>query len=139
MSITAESMGKSLENGVVRIARKGLVKFAFGDGPEFQIDVIAVYDEWWQADASMRTDGKLPTDKQVAWNETRRAFVQNIAAQAARKSDPACDWKPALSMAEVGEFMARLNDEVEKLRPFFAPTAGVPPSSPENTGLRFSQ
>ncbi len=36
----------SVTNGVVRIGKKGIKKFAFGDGPEFEVDAIAASNDW---------------------------------------------------------------------------------------------
>lgn len=120
------------QNGVVRIGRKGIINFAFGDdGAPFALDVIRAYDEWAQIDQSFRDEsGKIVKDQIVAWSGARASFVQQIVEQAGQAIN--------LSGAEVNDFMARLEEEVMKLRAFFEPRTPEKPSSPESTELRFS-
>ncbi len=151
----AEAPAKSKPNGYISISSKGIAKFAF-DGPEgkpmepFSVDVIGQYNHWAQIDTSFREpkDGEMvvPPGQQVAWMESRRAFVQALVNEAYAPLKQ--KWEanggeefplPILSHAEAAEFMARLTDEVSKLQVFFEPLTPGTSSSAPSTGIRFSQ
>lgn len=125
------------DNGVVRISRKGMVKFAIGEDEPFILDVIDVHDQWYQSDWSMRDkDGAIPRDQQVGWNENRRAFFQTITQQAYQSQLPGKEC-PVLTHAEAGEFLAKIQEEATRLRSFFFPKSPDQPSSPQATAMRF--
>ena len=126
------------QNGVIRITRKGRVKFAFGeDGEPFDVDVMGVWNEWVQVSRSIEgIDGKIPNDKIVAFDETKRAFVQAKVQDAYKgRQEPI----PVLSHIEAVEFLNLIWNEVERLRPFFEPKLPGLLASPASSELRFSQ
>ncbi len=135
-------------NGVFRLKSRGRgkIKFSFGEEgggkPVFELDPIAVRDEWQQADWTMRepdgtltknADGTLPI---VAWNQMRHTFVVGIVKLACPEAEPDAR---AMSQVEVAEFFRMIENEVDKLRPFFEKKSPAPQSSPESTELRFAQ
>ena len=125
------------DNGVLRISRKGRCKFAFGDDLPFEVDVVAVFDEWVQIDSSFRNEaGELPPDKVCAYGGSKLSFVQSIVNAAYQTQGTN---GPSLSHAEAAEFLAMVQTKIEELRPFFAPKSAGLPSSREHTELRFSQ
>ena len=130
---------QSEQNGTLRISRKGRCKFAFGDDPEFLIDVVAAFDEWCQIDSSFRDDkGELPKDQVCAYAGAKLSFVQQLTATAYAQQLQGTQ-PPNLSHAEAAEFVTLVQQKVQELRPFFAPKSADVPSSPESMELRFSQ
>ena len=125
-------------NGVVRIARKGIILFAFGDDPPFQVDVVSIHDEWLVIDKAFRdVNDAVPPDQSLQYSAAKVQFVQAIAKKAYAGLE---QFKaPELTHAECFEFIAKIFEEVDKLRPFFVPKLQERPSSPENTEIRFSQ
>jgi len=138
---------KSSTNGVIRIARKGIVKFAFGeDGDEFPVDVRLVYDAWREVDWQLRNEkGELPSDKWVEHGQNRVAFVQNVVnnAYALLTSKDGVDREiPQVSGAEAIAFIDFVYEEVEKVHNFFSPKKDEPSSSPASqpeVRINFSQ
>lgn len=124
---------------VVRITRKGIVAFAFGTDAAFHIDAIKVHDQWWAVEMDyLDAEGRVPKEKHEAWQEERRAFVQNVVKTGYDLEKVGAE-EPILTQTEVAEFMARLYEEVGKLRLFFAPVTPGQQSSPDSTAIRFSQ
>ena len=126
-------------NGVVRIKARSVKKFAIGeDGPVFELDVVRAYDEWAQIDASFRdAAGVVPKDQIVAWSNARGSFAEKVVADAYALT-PQPQEPPRLDGGQVGDFMARLAEEVDKLKVFFEPKFERPQSSPQSSELRFS-
>ena len=99
-----------MSEGVIKIGRKGIRKFAFGDGAEFAIDVISVRNEWLEIDRSFRDENSMIAPENVAkLNQSALAFVREVAKD------------QSVNMSEALEFMARLTEEAAKLRRFFVP------------------
>lgn len=129
-------------NGVIRIARKGIVKFAFGDdGDEFPVDVRIVYDAWREVDWQLRNEkGELPNDKWVEHGQNRIRFVQAIVNDAYAVIGVA--EIPQVSGTEAVAFIDRVYEEVEKAHNFFSPKKDEPSSLPANqpeVRINFSQ
>ena len=142
MSIAEAKHAES--NGVLKInlPKRGRVKFQFNDDDvPFEIDVIEVYDQWFEVDWKHRDkEGVLPKDK---WNEhgkDRQEFVQAIVNDAYAKIPDAAT--PNLSRAEAEAFVTAIITEARKLRDFFLPKDEMTSSSPESSPaqrLNFSQ
>lgn len=128
----------SQDNGVIRIGRKGRIKFAFGEDEPFEVDVIEVHDSWYATDQQYRDEkGDIPVEQTLVYHEAERAFVQNIVNacyQDGKHTQP-----PVLTHAEAMEFIAKVASEVAKLRDFFEVRLSDPHVSPERTAVRFSQ
>lgn len=136
--MTTEAITKPSTNGTLKFARRGIVKVQFGDdGHVFEVDIVRVYDEfnemeWEFCDA----DGKIVGEKRNAWRTARHNFVQVLVNEGhqGKSASP-----PNLTRAESNDFIARMIEEVNSLRPFSKPNSGEKPSSPESTDIRFSQ
>lgn len=134
----------SANNGVIRIGRKGLKKFAFGeDGEPFEFDVIQAFDSWIIIDEQFRAEQTPDEDggRAIALTqlpEFRQAqvdFVTNLVNEHGGKlTQP-------LTITEAGEFLARLRECYDELVNFFRPKSSPAPNSPATSaaGLVFSQ
>ncbi len=144
---------KPSTNGVVRLRRRGRVKFQFedDDATRFEIDVIEVYDQWHEIDWAHReqrndADGKesgwfIPNAKWNEYCQDRLNFVQAIVNDAYAKLNPPQP-APVLCRAEAEEFIHQITEEANKLRDFTGPKNQDPSSSsPDKPEMRinFSQ
>lgn len=134
-------------NGVVRINKRGLAKFQFGEDdadppePVLTLDVIAIYDAWYPVEWALRDkEGVLTPDKQDEYGQSRLDFVQSVvndAYKAASADAPV----PQITRAEAEMFLAEIVKKTRELRDFFSPRSETPSSSPGSSGaeIRFSQ
>lgn len=120
----------SSNNGVVRIGRKGLKKFAFGEDAPFQVDVVVAYQRWIDVDESFRTDGQIKTEDMHRFHAAAVEFVEELSNSE----------RGTLTVAEVLDFLARLREQYDELAVFFQPKSREEPASPATSGLetRFS-
>lgn len=133
-------------NGVVRISKRGLVKFQFGDEtdnePVLTFDVVEVHDNYMQVDWQYRDkDGVLPKEK---WRENSdecfqvlQSFVNDAYAKSGGDKTPYL-----LSRGEAEIFLSMIRKEVKMLRDFISPPKEEPTSpqaNSEGTEVRFSQ
>lgn len=139
----------SANNGVIRIGRKGLKKFAFGEegtpeGTPFEVDVVVAFQQWMMLDDSFRPaerneEGHRPIPLEVVpeFHKAAVVFVSDLAKNPHKHSDS--DSKP-LTVAEALDFIARLREEYDKLADFFVPKSFQEPDSPSTSeaGFRFS-
>ena len=124
-------------NGVIRIGRKGLRKFAFGDdGEPFEVDVVVAFQDWVATDESFRPAVRdeeggrpIPGGDMAAYHLAAVEFV-------ARLSGGTAD----LTTAEALDFIARLREQYDEMVDFFRPRSRKKPESPDSSGaeLRFS-
>lgn len=129
----------SADNGVIRMARKGKAKFAFGEDPPFEIDVREFWDEWFSVDHNLRDEkGDIPKESYMAYEQQKRAFVQTVVSGAYTNQIPGKD-APVLTRTEVDEFLARVREEVEKTRVFTEVRSPGPQQSQESSAIRFAQ
>lgn|ERR1700683_783251 len=131
----------SESNGAIRISKKGIAKFIFGDAddaPSISVDVIETNDEWYQIDQSFRVDGKVPTEQTVAYDASKRSYVQKLLAEAYAAHHPGVP-VPQIAMAEAGEFIARIHEETGKLRLFFEVKSPGQQESHQPSNIRFQQ
>ncbi len=132
-------------SGVIRIGRKGLRKFAFGDdGSPFEVDVVTAFrqlvtiDEGFRpADADDEGNRPIPTESMLAYNQAMVAFVQSLACGDEFKPGRV----PDITVAEALDFIARLREQYDELADFFRvklrPAPGLPATS-EAPSVRFS-
>jgi hypothetical protein len=114
-------------NGVLRIGRKGRMKFAFGEAAPFEIDVVQVYNQWVVLRAQFENEkGEIDEPNMQACNESTMRWVSQMASV------------PDITLAECLEFIHLISQEKDKLALFFAPKSQGAPGSPANTELRFS-
>lgn len=128
-------------NGTVKIARRGIAKFEFVEGETFAVDVIAIYDEWYEIDWLFRDEkGVLPRDKYNEHGQNRLNFVQGVVNDAYATLDGR--QPPMLTRAEAEAFIVEIGRLAGELRNFFSPkkdeSSSLPESS-EGTRINFSQ
>jgi hypothetical protein len=142
----------STSNGVVRIARKGLKKFAFGDdGPPFEVDVVVAFQEWITIDEQFRpaepdTDGNrlILTEQMAAYHQAAVNFVNRLTGVDMRAGTP-----NTVTTAEALDFIARLRECYDDYAVFFRPKSrkergllatseGASSDTSQETEMRFS-
>lgn len=145
-------------NGIIRIARKGLRKFAFGeDGEPFEVDVVSTFQQWLLIDASFRPDvpdddgnAPVPNESIPDYHQAAVKFVQMLATAPPTQHCPQPVQPPNLTIAEALDFIARLREQYDELADFFRPKLRERPGSPatsaagspdtsESTSMRFSE
>lgn len=129
-------------NGVIKIAKRSMRKFQFGDDqPVVEFDVIAVYDQWHQVNFALRVkqddDWIVPADKVDEFGLNRLNFVQALLNDAYPEGIVA----PTLTRSEAEEFIKQVQNEAAELRNFIYPKSDETSSAPESTEqeTRFSQ
>lgn len=111
---------------VIRVGRKGLRKFAIGDGPVFEIDVWATMNAYLKMRRSFSgEDGKVAPENNDAFEQSLAGFVKDVT-----QTD-------GLTVTEQLEFLKVLDEEAEKLRSFFTRKDAAAPSSAPSTEVRF--
>ncbi len=123
----------TITNGVIRVGRKGIRKFAFGeDGTPFEVDVVVAFQAWIGIDDTFRErsdDRSIPTADMPEYHLAAFGFASSYAG----------DDKPT-SVAEALDFIARLRECYDEVAVFFQPRSRDEPDSPVTSGaeLRFS-
>lgn len=121
-------------NGVIRIGRKGLCKFAFGaDGEPFEIDVVSAFQDWVNLDDQFRDRTEDRTIANADMQEYHKAAFDFASHYAGDSGKPT-------SVAEALDFLARLREQYDEMVSFFRPRSRERPDSPTTTEteLRFS-
>lgn len=135
----------SANNGVIRIGRKGLKKFAFGDGPTFEVDVVQAFQRWVAIDEGFRpetedADGnrRVATADMENYHRAAVEFVQSLCHGSDLHHLPT---REMITTAEALDFIARLREQYDELVVFFRPKLREEPDSPASSGaeLRFSE
>ena len=123
-------------NGVIRIGRKGTRKFAFGDGPIFEVDVVVAFQRWITIDDNFRPedtaeggDRSISVADMPTYHLAAVAFVEELGGG-------------GVTTAEALDFIARLREQYDDLAAFFQPKLReerVSPATLEGgSELRFS-
>lgn len=130
-------------NGVIRIGRKGLKKFAIGEGDPFEFDVVQAFDHWIIIDESFREgqtpdeDGarNIPLGQLPEYRQAQVSFVTQLA------QDHGAELTQPLTIAEAAEFIARLRECYDDLVVFFRPKPSQERGSPATSAavLEFSE
>lgn len=125
----------SANNGVIRIGRKGIKKFAFGDdGQPFDVDVVVAFQRWITIDDGFRPtevaengDRSIPTSDMAEYHQAAVMFVAEISGV-------------VVTTAEALDFIARLREQYDDLIVFFQPKLPQERASPDTSAveLRFS-
>ena len=126
----------STNNGIIRIGRKGLKKFAFGDdGVPFEVDVVVAFQHWVEIDDSFRPADRdeegnrsVPVQAMPEYHRAAVAFVKETSG--------GCD----VTVAEALDFIARLREQYDELAHFFRPKSREEPDLQDTSEveLRFS-
>lgn len=131
----------SANNGLIRIGRKGIKEFAFGeDGPVFKVDVVVAFQQWISIDDSFRpveenAQGSRPIAiaDMPGFHQAAVEFVEGLGGSA---------YSGKLSTAEAMDFIARLREQYDELATFFRPKSREervsPATSAAQSELRFS-
>jgi hypothetical protein len=137
----------SANNGIIRIGRKGLKKFAFGDdGPPFEVDVVVAFRQWIDMDERFRPEEEdaegnrsIPTSAMQEYHRAAVEFVQELAT--VRDKEGREVYVPSITVAETLDFLARLREQYDELTVFFRVKSRVEPDSPVTSGVehRFSE
>ena len=128
----------SQNNGIIRIGRKGLKKFAFGeDGAPFEVDVVVAFQEWIVVDDNFRPpeesgveERNIPLSEMASYNAAAVEFVKQL-------SNGTVD---SITVAEARDFLARLREAYDELTDFFRPKSRQKQDSLDTSEveLRFS-
>ena len=122
-------MGSS--NGIIRIGRKGMRKFAFGeDGPAFEVDVVVAFHRWIEIDDGFRkmmTDDDGSSRQTVPMTDMPRYHKEAVAFVAGLGGG-------TVTTAEALDFLARLREQYDELADFFRPRSPQERASPVTTG-----
>lgn len=131
----------SANNGIIRIGRKGIKKFAFGDeGEPFDVDVVVAFQQWVGIDEDFRPiepdaegNRSIPTSQMPEYHQAAVAFVEGLAGSKLGNTK--------LTVAESLDFIARLREQYDELADFFRPRLREEHDSPDTSeaGLRFSE
>lgn len=133
----------STNNGVIRVGRKGIKKFAFGEeGEPFEVDVVVVFQEWVGIDEQFRErteDDTIATKDIPEYHRAAVEFVEGLAntiPQAMGRTENLTK----VTTAEALDFLARLREEYDELADFFRPRSRKKQDSPDTSEveLRFS-
>jgi hypothetical protein len=127
----------SQNNGVIRIGRKGLKKFAFGeDGIPFEVDVVVSFQQWIDITDELRPEmpdeeGNRPIQDMPTYHARAVQFVEGLGGQ---------DYVGKVTVAEALDFVARLREQYDELATFFRPKSREERDLPATSeaGLRFS-
>ncbi len=125
----------SANNGVIRIGRKGLKKFAFGEeGEPFEVDIVVAWHRWLAIDESLRVPEGEPNEYALL---TEHVPHYHVAAVSFIKE---VSGGQEVNVAEALDFIARLREQYDELKHFFQPKSREERDSPASTGaeLRFS-
>lgn len=129
----------SASNGVIRIGRKGVKKFAFGDdGAPFEVDVVVAFQQWIMIDDEFRTlteDKSIPLAEMPRYHQAAVEFVEGLR----KEPKEAPNYVP-VNPAEALDFIARLREQWSELVDFFHPKSRQERDSPDTSEaeLRFS-
>lgn len=145
----------SSNNGIIRIGRKGIKKFAFGEegtsGSEpFAVDVVVAFQKWMQIDDSFRPEEedaqglrKVPMSEMLAYQQAAVEFVEDLRGRGIVRDGVTVSGYEPVNAAEALDFLARLREEYDRLADFFHPRSRQKPDSPATSAepsaeLRFS-
>lgn len=117
-------------DGVIRISRKGLTKFAIGDEndprklPVFQVDVVQAFQQWSLIDESFRPEEedangrrRIPEQNMPQYHQAAVEFVLGLMTNSSK-----CEYKPnTITPAEAFDFIARLRECYDDVAVFFQP------------------
>ena len=133
-----------MNNGdVLKIDVPGRKKVQIGNGPIIEIDVIGVYNAWFEIDRQFRDEqGELRKGCMPELTLAATNFVASLYAPEG-KLDPkrlaeVQEFLTTLSTAHVWAFLAGVTKLGNELLPFFSVASSAAPSSRANTELTFS-
>lgn len=138
----------SASNGVIRIGRKGIVKFAFGDdGKPFDVDIVIAYQEWYALDEQFRIEdgmpheGEVPPERLVEYHQAAIQFAQKMSGNITIDPQTGVEIPSAtISGAEAMHFIAQIREQYSEMVHFFRPRLRGEQGSPATSepALQFS-
>lgn len=140
-------MSENNGSGVIRIGRKGLKRFAFGDdGEPFEVDVVVAFQEWVGIDNDFRErsdDRSILTQDMPAYHQAAVEFVERLANPIDALGDPTSKSSAepgSITTAEALDFIARLREQYDEVAAFFQPKSRDEPDSSDTLAVehRFS-
>jgi hypothetical protein len=128
-------------NGVLHFDEdEGKMQVQFGNAPAFEIDAMAVMNEWYAKDQSFRDDkGEVPkahfADYQLAPWQFVRTLMDRIMPgletnEQRKQMKEAAD---KLSLSNANKFLHLVHQETKRLRHFFEESSTAGPSLPESS------
>lgn len=126
---------------VIKIGRKGLRTFGFGECGDFTIDVIVTYNKYLDMRRLFADEkNEVPQERLAELSKSTWDFVRSVAVGASKneKYFGVPDGPTDLTAAESQEFITHITNEVIDLQRFFEVRLPQKQSSPESTELRFS-
>lgn len=132
----------SESNGVIRVGRKGLKKFAFGDdGPPFEVDVVVAFQRWVSIDDSFRPEEEneeggrpIPNSSMEEYHRAAVMFVNELAGGVQPTGSRVGPYS-RITTAEALDFIARLREQYDELANFFRPKLRESSDSPATSGV----
>lgn len=140
----------SKENGVIRVGRRGTVKFAFGeDGAPFSVDVVTAWQEWICIDEEFREregrEGQVLNQDMPEYHQKAVEFAKRLGTTEVIEKTPEGPVsrgfiEPDITTAEALEFIARLREQYDEVATFFRPRLREERDSQDSSEaeLRFS-
>jgi hypothetical protein len=121
----------SQNNGteIIKVGSRGLRKFQFDEESEIVIlDVLHIATLWSEIDRSFRDDkGALVAGRTIEHMDKAVEFAAELLKVE----------KDKLSKADAFHFLKLIDDEGEKLKPFFEPASAVRPSSSAGSDVTY--
>jgi hypothetical protein len=125
-------MSESNGERILKVGRQGRRKIQFGDDdPVFEIDVIEVYNQFSDLDLQFRDDkGEFDKARTADWNKACWGFVQQVVLDHLADLAAAEKINAAMSLTDARRFLKLLQEEANRLIPFFKVELDEKPSSP---------
>lgn len=126
-------MSESNGERILKVGRQGRRQIQFGDDdPVFEIDVIEVYNQFIELDMKFRDEkGGFDKTRTADWNKACWGFVQQEVVLAhLPDQEAAAKINAAMSLTDARRFLKLLQEEADRLIPFFKLELGEKPSSP---------
>lgn len=126
----------SENNGVIRIGRKGKVRFAFGaDGEPFEVDVVAAWYEWRAIDEEYRYPEGDPKAGEVTDHGAYHSAMVDFATQlSGSTTDHDGTATAPITRTEALEFIRLLGEKFDELADFFRFRSREERGSPGSSG-----
>ena len=128
----------SNDNGVIRVGRKGIRKFAFGeDGEVFSVDVVIAFQEWVTIDDTFR---ERTDDRSIVSEDMKDYHIAAVEFVKRLSINPRTMEAASITTAEALDFIARLQECYEEVAAFFRPKLREERDSPDTSEVehRFS-
>jgi len=128
----------SAANGerILDVGRQGRIKVHFGDDtdPTFYIDAIEVYNSFAEMDMQFRDEkGEFDKTKTADWNKACWGFVQQVVLDHLADQKAAEKINAGMSLTDARRFLKLLQEEANRLIPFFRLDSAERRSSPESS------